>query len=102
MKDFLNFVLQFQQNLFTVPAIVFFMCIAVVMQNNKGAQDRLVAGLIGALAPVAYYERKNISATTTRALEGLAGALNTQEKELVAEGEAERKAENEEDNPNKA
>jgi hypothetical protein len=75
MKDFFNFVLQFQQNLLTVPAIVFFMTIAVTVQANRGAQDRLVAGLIGALAPVAYYERKTIGEATSKAYEGLASRL---------------------------
>jgi hypothetical protein len=75
MKDFFNFVLQFQQNLLTVPAIVFFMTIAVTVQANRGAQDRLVAGLIGALAPVAYYERKTIGEATSKTYEGLARRL---------------------------
>ena len=95
MKDFLNFILQFQQNLLTVPAIVFFVTIAVTVQQNKGAQDRLVAGLIGALAPVAFYERKNISASTSKALEGLAGAMKEQEKEQDEERDNE-------DDPSKA
>jgi hypothetical protein len=80
MSNFLNFILQFQQNLLTVPAIVFFITIAVTVQNNKGAQDRLVAGLIGALAPVAYYERQNIGKSTTKVLEGLAGVLRKSEE----------------------
>jgi hypothetical protein len=51
MNQTLQFILEFQRGLFTLPSIVFFLAILAFAKGDKNIQSNLVSGIIGALTP---------------------------------------------------
>lgn len=52
MKTLLDFISEVIGKICSVPGIVAILSVGVLVQQNHAAQDRLIAGLIGAIVPI--------------------------------------------------